>query len=93
MDLARAETGHPQGARFIETLAVLKAAADDGRARFPLSLAHYYETGKQHDRKKREDLAATMRRLAEMLRIAPPHVIAPRDPAGADWYFRPAYPP
>lgn len=36
IDLARAESGHPQGARFIETLAVLKAAADEGRARFPL---------------------------------------------------------
>ncbi|KAB1650399.1 hypothetical protein [Pseudoclavibacter endophyticus] len=77
IDLARAATGHPQGARFVETLAVLRAAADDGRARFPLSLAHYYETGKQGDLRKREDLAATMMRLAGMLRIAPPHVIAP----------------
>jgi hypothetical protein len=77
IDLARAETGHPQGARFVETLAVLRAAAQDGRARFPLSLAHYYETGKQHDRRKREDLSATMMRLAGMLRIAPPHVIVP----------------
>lgn len=77
IDLARAETGHRQGARFVETLAVLKAAADDGLARFPLSLAHYYETGKQRDRRKREELAATMTRLAGMLRIAPPHVIVP----------------
>ncbi|WP_417218581.1 hypothetical protein [Arthrobacter sp.] len=77
IDLARAESGHPQGARFVETLAVLKAAADDGRARFPLSMAHYYETGKQRDRRKREDLATTMTRLAGMLRIAPPHVIVP----------------
>lgn len=79
IDLARAETGHPQGARFVETLAVLKAAADDGRARFPLSLAHYYETGKQRDRRKREDLASTMMRLAGMQRIAPPHVIVPSE--------------
>lgn len=77
IDLARAESGHPQGARFVETLAVLKAAAGDGRARFPLSMAHYYETGKQRDRRKREDLAATMTRLAGMVRIAPPHVIVP----------------
>ena len=75
IDLARAESGHPHGVRFVETLAVLKAAADDGRARFPLSMAHYYETGKQRDRRKREELAATMTRLAGMLRIAPPHVI------------------
>lgn len=77
IDLARAESGHPQGVRFVETLPVLKAAADDGRARFPLSMAHYYETGKQRDRRKREELTATMTRLAGMLRIAPPHVIVP----------------
>lgn len=77
IDLARAETGHPDGEPFVETLAVLKKAVDDGRARFPLSAAHYYETGKQRDRKKRIELATTMVRLAGTLRIAPPHTIVP----------------
>jgi hypothetical protein len=77
IDLARAETGHPRGAAFVDTLAVLKQAADDGRARFPLSSAHYYETGKQRDRKKRVELATTMVRVAGQLRIAPPHAIVP----------------
>lgn len=77
IDLARAETGHPDGAPFVETLAVLKKAVVDGRVRFPLSAAHYYETGKQRDRKKRMELATTMARLAGALRIAPPHTIVP----------------
>jgi hypothetical protein len=77
IDLARAATGHPGGAAFVDTLAALKQAADDGRARFPLSSAHYYETGKQRDRKKRIELATTMMRLAGQLRIAPPHAIVP----------------
>jgi hypothetical protein len=37
IDLACAETGHPDGANFVETLAGLKQAVDEGRARFPLS--------------------------------------------------------
>lgn len=77
IDLARAETGHPKGDAFVETLAVLKRAVDEGRARFPLSAAHYYETGKRGDRKSRMELAATMVRVAGTLRIAPPHAIVP----------------
>lgn len=77
IDLARAETGHPDGDPFVETLAVFRKAVDDGRARFPLSAVHYYETGKQRNRKKRRELAATMVRLAGALRIAPPHTIVP----------------
>lgn len=75
IDLARAETGHPKGAAFVEVLAVLKDAVDRGQARFPLSAAHYHETGKQRDRKKHMELATTMVRLAGTLRIAPPHAI------------------
>lgn len=77
IDLARADTGHPHGEPFIEALAVLKQAVDDGRARFPLSATHYYETGKQRDSKKRMELATTMVRLAGTVRIAPPHTIVP----------------
>ncbi|MUL47109.1 hypothetical protein FZI85_04055 [Mycobacterium sp. CBMA293] len=77
IDLARAATGHPRGAEFVETLAVLKQAADDGIARFPLSCAHYLETGKQHDRTKRIELSRTMLRLAGQLRIAPSHTMVP----------------
>lgn len=77
IDLARAETGHPGGEAFVEALAVFKKAVDEGRACFALSAAHYYETGKQRDRKRRTELATTMVRLAGTLRIAPPHTIVP----------------
>ena len=65
------------GAAFVETLSVLKQAADDGIARFPLSCAHYFETGKQRDRTKRIELSRTMLRLAGQKRIAPSHAIVP----------------
>ncbi|GCB01841.1 hypothetical protein NCCNTM_54750 [Mycolicibacterium sp. NCC-Tsukiji] len=77
IDLARAATGHPKGAAFVETLSVLTQAVDDGRARFPLSCAHYLETGKQHDRTKRIELSRTMLRLARQIRIAPSHTVVP----------------
>lgn len=77
IDLARAETGHPLGVPFVETLAALTWAVKEGRARFPLSAAHYYETGKQRDRRKRQELAATMMHLSGTLRLAPPHAIVP----------------
>lgn len=77
IDLARAEVGHPHGAAHVPALEVFKRAVDEGRARFPLSIAHYLETGKQHDRTRREQLAGTMMRLAGMDRISPPHVIVP----------------
>ncbi len=77
IDLARANAGHPMGEAFVDTLVLLKQAVADGRARFPLSAAHYYETGKQHDRNRRIGLSTTMARLAGQLRIAPPHAIVP----------------
>lgn len=77
IDLARAETGHHLGADFVEPLKTLKRAAADERARFPLSAAHYFETGKQQNARRRREVAATMTTLAGTLRIAPPHVIVP----------------
>lgn len=77
IDLARAEIGHPLGAPFVDTLVALKRAVDEGRARFPLSSAHYFETGKQRSQERRIALARTMTRLAGQLRIAPPHDIVP----------------
>lgn len=79
IDLARAATGHPLGVPFVPTLAALKEAADSNVARFPLSAAHYFETAKQHDVRRRKELAATMTRLAGTLRIAPPHAIVPSE--------------
>lgn len=77
IDLARAETGHPRGAPFVPHLQAFKRLVDQGRATFPLSVAHYYETGKQHDAQRRIAVTSTMMELSRGLRIAPPHVIVP----------------
>jgi hypothetical protein len=77
IDLARAESGHPLGAPFVEALRVFTRAVEESAARFPLSAAHYFETGKQRDTSRRAAVAATMSRLAGTVRIAPPHVIVP----------------
>lgn len=77
IDLARAESGHALGAGIVDPLRVLKRAVADGRVRFPLSAAHYFETGKQRNPRRRKELAATMASLAGTLRIAPPHAIVP----------------
>lgn len=73
--LAQAETGHPAGEPHRHALAVFKRAVDEGRARFPLGTTHYFETAKQNDRRKRLELAATMARLADLVRIAPPQAV------------------
>lgn len=65
------------GAGIVDPLRVLKRAVADGRVRFPLSAAHYFETGKQRNPRRRKELAATMASLAGTLRIAPPHAIVP----------------
>lgn len=77
IDLARVESGHPRGVQFVEHLAAFRRAVDSGAMRFPLSIAHYYETGKQRDPTRRTQLAATMMELSRSLRIAPPHTIVP----------------
>lgn len=81
--LAQAETRHPRGEPHRHALRVFKRAVDEGRARFPLSAIHYFETAKQNDRRRRLELAATMVRLAGLVRIAPPQAIVPRELCGA----------
>lgn len=65
------------GAEFEEALTTFKRAVRAGRARFPLSSAHYFETGKQHDPTRRRNLSTTMLRLAGRERLAPPHSVVP----------------
>lgn len=81
--LAQAETRHPLGEPHRHALGIFKRAVDEGRARFPLSATHYFETAKQNDRRRRLELAATMARLAGLVRIAPPQAIVPRELCGA----------
>lgn len=64
ISLAQANTGHPQGASFRETLEACKAAKASGVALFPLSAAHYIEMYKIKDPRQRQDLAAVMEELS-----------------------------
>lgn len=64
IDLARADHGRRLGEPFVEVLALARQAVQDGRVRFPLSLAHYMETMNEQNKGKRERLAATMLSLS-----------------------------
>lgn len=77
IDLARAKTGHPLGDAFQSNLRVFRDNVENGSMAFPLSAAHYYETGKAKDPQRRKHLAETMMELSRSLRIAPPHTIVP----------------
>ena len=77
IDLARARTGHPFGDAFQNNLRVFRDNVDSGSMAFPLSAAHYYETGKAKDPQRRKHLAETMMELSRSVRIAPPHTIVP----------------
>ena len=61
IDLARARTGHALGKTYIAAYEAAKATVEAGRASFPLSSAHYFETHKPADAQRRVDLAHTMR--------------------------------
>lgn len=77
IDLARARTGHPKGQPFVDTYHRLCALQKAGKASFPLSGAHYFETHTQGDESRRRDLATTMVELSNFDAIAPPQAIVP----------------
>lgn len=77
IDLARAATGHPHGEQYKHPLRQLREAVSDGRARFVLSCAHYFETARAGDPQRRIDVATVMLELSASVTIAPPHVIVP----------------
>ena len=77
IDLARARIGHELGKTYIAAYEAAKAAVEAGRASFPLSSAHYFETHKSAVAQRRVDLAHTMLELSRLDAIAPPHVIVP----------------
>jgi hypothetical protein len=77
VDLARARTGHRLGVQFRAAYQAAQTAAAAGRASFPLSAAHYFETHRQSVPEKRVALADTMLLVSRLAAIAPPHVIVP----------------
>lgn len=72
VDLARAATGHPDGDRFQDALAMCRAGVETGAVSFPLDMYRYWETAKRNDDRSRHDLAAVMRELSAGHTMATP---------------------
>jgi hypothetical protein len=64
ISLARASTGHPQGAPYVGVLVYLRQAVLDRKAVFPLSSTHYAELQGNANYRQRTDLAAVMSLLS-----------------------------
>lgn len=64
IDLARAATGHPLGAPYVDALEAARAAVANGTASFPLDMFRYAETGKRPDARSRNDVADVMIELS-----------------------------
>jgi hypothetical protein len=63
ISLAQASTGHPNGARFVDTLKACMAAKSAGTASFVLSGTHYMELNKIKDPSQRRAIADVMEEL------------------------------
>lgn len=60
IDLSRAHHGEKGGGRYEEVLAKIAAGVNDGRASFPVSAGHYFETWEHHKGPRRRGLGALM---------------------------------
>jgi hypothetical protein len=72
----RGESRRPEDAAAAE--AVKRSVADEA-ASFPLSIAHVFETWKQHSTEKRQPLAQTMMEISCNDAIAPPQMLVPAE--------------
>lgn len=72
IDLARAATGRPEGAGFVEALAAARGAVAAGTAVFPLDLYRYWETRKRGRDRSRNDVVDVMRELSRQQTMALP---------------------
>lgn len=79
IDLARAATGHPGGARYTEALDAARAAVAAGRASFPLDMIRYVETGKRSNDRSRNDVANVMIELSNRHSMAPGRYVLPAE--------------
>ncbi|GAA2964639.1 hypothetical protein [Microbacterium schleiferi] len=70
IDLARAATGHPLGAPYVDALEVARAAVVNGTASFPLDMFRYAETGKRSHARSRNDVADVMIELSHQHTMA-----------------------
>ena len=67
--LAKAATGHKDGARYLQALEAARAAKDAGTAMFPLSGTHYMELAGIGSFRHRSDIAGVMEELSDFSTI------------------------
>jgi len=79
IDLARAATGHPAGARFADVLEIARYGSEAGLAVFPLSSAHYMETLRTRSGRQRHDVGGLMNELSRLVTMASPPDVLPGD--------------
>jgi hypothetical protein len=65
IDLARAASGKPEGAPYVEVYKALSSAVDSGQVILPLTVAHIIETAKRNDIVSRLDVARVQARLSK----------------------------
>lgn len=70
ISLARAARGRPAGEPYHDVLTLVSKAVDLRIASFRISSQHYFETHKQHDSRKRHDLATTMATISRFDTLA-----------------------
>jgi hypothetical protein len=68
--LAKAQVGHPGGARFVKCLDHLHEAADADALILPLGITHYTEVANITDVRQRADIANTMAVLSGFTTLA-----------------------
>jgi hypothetical protein len=73
--LAKAATGHPDGACHHKVLAHCHTARTAGIALFPLSSTHYMEMGNIRDPRQRRDIAQVMEELSGFAALQPRDIV------------------
>lgn len=76
ISLAKANTGHADGAEFRDVLDVCIRAVAGGAAVFPLADAIYYEVSKMTSRRHRSDLCDVMERVSRFRVVTSRSVVA-----------------
>lgn len=72
IDLARAASGHADGARFSDALAMAHAGVAAGAVSFVLDMYRYWETSKRGDKRSRNDVVDVMLDLSRNHTMALP---------------------
>ena len=65
IDLARAASGKPEGAAYVEIYRALSSAVDSGQIILPLTIAHIIETAKRNDPESRLAVARVQAQLSK----------------------------